>query len=305
MRTLAEVAAAAATIAEAFPSVPLVVQGESGSGKSDVARAYARGAGRGTLVQLNCAALGTADLLESRLFGHLRGAFTGAIADKPGALSEAEGGVLWLDEAHRLPRSVQAMLLVWLDTRKFRPLGATEDRESDCRLVLSTNRNVDELLGAEWLHDWWHRVVSYVLAIPPLRDRPVDMGNVIDEAANALGVPITEAVRRRLVSAPDVWEVPTERGPGNARRLRNVLSAAAIRARLQGDPVIDVRHLGAEHRRARAQPGSQAKLGQLLEHNPSISIRDLAADLGVSRSAAHRQLKDAGFVHEDGVWRPS
>jgi sigma-54-specific transcriptional regulator len=303
MRTLAEVTGAAATIAEAFPSVPLVVQGESGSGKSDVARAYARGAGRGgALVQLNCGALGTSDLLESRLFGHLRGAFTGAIADKTGALAEAEGGVLWLDEAHRLPRPVQAMLLTWLDTRKFRPLGAQEDRESDCRLILSTNRVVDELLGDEWLHDWWHRVVSYVLVIPPLRERPDDMGDVIDEAARDLGLPITEAVRRRLISAPDVWEVAPDRGPGNARRLRNVLRSAAIRATLQGDPVVDVRHLGAEHRRARGVAGA---VSRIVASNPAITAEELGAELGVSKATAFRRLRSAGYVHKDGVWRPS
>jgi DNA-binding NtrC family response regulator len=150
--------------------------GETGVGKSGCAKALHEFSGRkGSFIELNCASL-EPDLLESTLFGHERGAFTDAVAKKTGFVEEASGGTLFLDEIGELPPRAQAKLLTFLDTRKFRRVGATAERTADVRIVCATNRDLKGAIReGKFREDLYSRIAAPSVAIPPLRERREDI----------------------------------------------------------------------------------------------------------------------------------
>jgi DNA-binding NtrC family response regulator len=207
--------------------INILIQGPTGSGKELVARGIHGASGRtGPFVAFNICAV-PESVFESMLFGHVRGAFTGAVADSPGYLIEADRGTLFLDEIGGLPASLQAKLLRVLETREFRPVGASRDRSSDFRLVASTNEPLSALVEAgRFRADLAYRLSAVVIEVPPLRDRPSDIPllaqHFVSEATGGAPLPRLDPEALRALAERD-W-------PGNVRELRNAVERAVILA---------------------------------------------------------------------------
>jgi two-component system response regulator FlrC len=208
----------------------VLLLGESGVGKEVAARALHAWSGRaaGPFVAVNCAAL-SADLLESELFGHEKGAFTGAHARQRGRLELAEGGTFFLDEVGELAPGLQAKLLRVLQEKRFERVGGRQTVAADVRWVAATNRNLQEMVRhGGFREDLYHRLAVFPVALPPLRERREDIAplaeRLLSRIAVSLGRPdlrLTDDARHALAAAP--W-------PGNVRELANALERSAILA---------------------------------------------------------------------------
>ncbi len=228
----------AARVAPAETTVLLT--GESGTGKEVIARFIHRGSprARGPFVALNCAAL-PETLLESELFGHEKGAFTGATAARPGRIEQAAGGVLFLDEVGEMSPAVQAKFLRVLQEREYQRLGGTRPLKADVRVVAATNRDLEAALSrGQFREDLYYRLHVFGISLPPLRERREDILPLaeafLEENGAAVGRPaagIAREAHEALVSYP--W-------PGNVRELRNALERATI---LCDGGLITVEHL--------------------------------------------------------------
>jgi two-component system, NtrC family, response regulator AtoC len=210
--------------------LPVLIQGETGAGKELAAAAIHAFSPRaaGPFVSVNCAAIPEA-LAESELFGHARGAFSGALAAKPGQLEAASGGTLFLDEIGELAMSVQAVLLRVLETGEFTRVGEVKPSTTDIRLVAATNRNLElEVEAGRFRRDLYFRLAAAHLELPPLRDRPRDIavlaGTLLEEVCNRLG-------RSQLgLSVAAAQALFLHDWPGNVRELKNALDYAAAAA---------------------------------------------------------------------------
>jgi len=206
----------------------VLLLGESGTGKEVAARFVHRESPRadGPFVAVNCAAV-SPQLVESEMFGHERGAFTGAHERRRGRFELADGGTLFLDEIAELPAALQAKLLRVLQERRFERLGGSREIHVDVRLVAATNRDLDvERREGRFREDLYHRLAVFPVRLPPLRDRPGDLDVLVEHLlariAPELGqrrIELEEAARARLRGY--AW-------PGNVRELSNVLERAAI-----------------------------------------------------------------------------
>jgi DNA-binding NtrC family response regulator len=200
--------------------VTVHVTGESGVGKELVARAIHDGSGvTGPLVTVNCGAI-SRELVASELFGHKRGAFTGALESRKGAFESADGGTLFLDEVGELPLDVQPMLLRALETGEVRPVGGDRVGTFSVRVISATHRDLEkEVRRGRFREDLFYRLAVIKLVVPPLRERIEDIEVLARRFASALGVdlppPALEEIKRRP------W-------PGNARELRNVVQAYSV-----------------------------------------------------------------------------
>jgi DNA-binding NtrC family response regulator len=218
----------------------VLIQGENGTGKELVAAAIHEHSkqARGPFIRLNCAAI-PSELLESELFGHRKGAFTGAIADKVGLVELAEGGSLLLDEIGEMAPQLQVKLLRVLQEREFRPVGSTRVVRPNFRLICATNANLDTALGNGKLRqDLYFRINTITLAIPPLRERPDDIMLLAEHFRSRMGEKhqrdvqaIDPEARRLLVRYP--W-------PGNVRELEHVIERAIIVCQAQSLTVTDL-----------------------------------------------------------------
>jgi len=206
----------------AATDAPVLLAGESGTGKELLARALHYGGARadGPFVAVNCAAIPEA-LLESELFGHERGAFTGATDARPGRFREADGGTLLLDEIGEMRADLQTRLLRVLEDGEVRPLGGTASRKVDVRIVSATNRDLAAAIaGGEFREDLFYRLNVIRIDVPPLRDRADDVPLLASHLLAGLGAPdvrLEEGLLRRLKEY---------RWPGNVRELENVLQRA-------------------------------------------------------------------------------
>jgi two-component system response regulator GlrR len=201
----------------------LLIQGESGTGKELLARAIHRASPRHAkpFVAINCGAI-PPELLESELFGHVKGAFTGAGRDHPGLFLSAQGGTVFLDEIGDMPPSLQVKLLRVLQECEVRPVGATETRAVDVRILSATHRNLEEAISAEvFREDLYYRLNVVNLMLPPLRERREDIPLLAQHFLSML----TEKYHRRIHGfAPDALEMLSAADwPGNIRQLRNVV----------------------------------------------------------------------------------
>jgi DNA-binding NtrC family response regulator len=203
----------------------ILIIGETGTGKEVVARALHRRSGRpGTLVALNCGGLAEG-LIESELFGHARGAFTGAVSSRDGLFRAAEKGTLFLDEIGEMPLGLQVKLLRVLETRTVRPIGATHEVPVDVRLVAATHRDMEAAVReGRFRADLYARLAQWRLALPPLRERREDLPLLIHHLLGRLG----EA--GRLLDVALVEAMLLHEWPLNVRGLNNFLSMAVVGA---------------------------------------------------------------------------
>ncbi len=208
----------------------ILLGGESGTGKEVVARAVHAGSRRksGPFIAVNCAALG-ADLLESELFGHEKGAFTGAVRSKPGRLELAALGTLFLDEIGELAPTLQAKLLRVLQEREFERVGGTRPIRADARIVAATNRDLAaEVARGTFREDLFYRLNVVSIRLPPLRDRKEDVGPLLDHFLRRFAV---DAGRQGLRFAETTRALLSAHSwPGNVRELANVVERAVVLA---------------------------------------------------------------------------
>jgi DNA-binding NtrC family response regulator len=210
------------------PRSPVFLLGPTGAGKEVLARhVHARGVGENApFVHVNCAAL-PETTVESELFGHEKGAFTDAKQARRGLVEVASGGTLFLDEVGELPLSLQAKLLTYLDSGRFRRVGSSSEESSTARVVAATNRNLElEIREGRFREDLWFRLSVFAIHVPSLRDRPEDVLPLAEQLLNELGQELGrkgfrlgEQARARLENYPF---------PGNVRELRNVLERALV-----------------------------------------------------------------------------
>jgi transcriptional regulator with PAS, ATPase and Fis domain len=219
----------------------VLIQGEGGTGKEVVARALHNRSKRagGPFIAVNCAAL-PENLLESELFGHEKGAFTHAFAQRRGMLELADGGTLFLDELTSMSREMQAKLLRALQEFRFRRVGGTKEIQVDVRVVSASNRPVVEAIRAgQFREDLFYRLCVVTLELPPLRDRAGDVPHFVHEFIAELRAEMGSTVTGITDAA--MWALGQYRWPGNIRELRNVIERAVIVA--NGAERIDVADL--------------------------------------------------------------
>lgn len=203
---------------------PVLITGESGVGKEHFAQAiYLLSGPKGRpYVSVNCPQYQEGNLTVSELFGHSKGSFTGAVADRRGAFEEADGGVIFLDEIGDLPAPAQAMLLRALASGEFRPLGASRSRSADVRVVSATNRELNDLITAnQFRYDLFFRLRHFHLDLPPLRLRGDDWRLIVDHTLGRLAR--RYGVSKRL-SPASLALLEGNRWPGNVRQLISVVS---------------------------------------------------------------------------------
>ncbi|HKE85710.1 MAG TPA: sigma 54-interacting transcriptional regulator [Vicinamibacterales bacterium] len=223
-----DVLAHAARVAHTETTVLLT--GESGTGKEVVARFihHASRRSQGPFVAINCAALPD-QLLESELFGHERGAFTGAVSNKPGRIEQAAGGVLFLDEVGEMAPSVQAKLLRVLEEREFMRLGSTRVVHADIRVIAATNRDLHAAMQrGEFREDLYYRLGVFEIALPPLRTRLDDILELADAFLAEIGETVGRPAAGIARDAKD--QLLAYAWPGNVRELRNAIERAVILA---------------------------------------------------------------------------
>jgi transcriptional regulator with PAS, ATPase and Fis domain len=212
---------------------PVLILGESGTGKELIAKAIHSGSARRTrrFCAVNCAALSD-DLFDTELFGHVRGSFTGAAADRPGLFEEADGGTLFLDEVGELSPRAQAKLLRAIQEGEIRRVGENHPRRVDTRIVAATNRPLsDDVRAGRFRHDLLYRLDVVRIVVPPLRERPEDVGPL------ARGF-WRDAMRRTgghaELSPATLAALARYHWPGNVRELQNTLAALAVHAPARG-----------------------------------------------------------------------
>ena len=256
--------------------IPVLITGETGTGKELFARSIHRASKRRgrPFLAVNCAAL-TETLLEAELFGHVKGAFTGAMSARAGIFEAASGGTVFLDEIGKAPIELQAKLLRVLDTGEVRRVGGVEAMHVNVRIVAATNRDLPELVdGGEFLPDLLYRLRGYEIVVPPLRDRLEDVALLFEHFAER---PASESALEMLESYP--W-------PGNVREIRNVAQSASFltmgRGPIPADALPD-----SVRPRTRPEPGD---LPARVEHAEKQALVRALSKSGGNRAAAAREL---------------
>ncbi len=269
--------------------LPVLIEGETGTGKELVARALHEASGRrGRFVAVNVCAI-PETMFEATLFGHVKGAFTGASYPSRGLLAEADGGTLFLDEIALLPLALQPKLLRAIESREFRPVGAGAERSSDFRVVSASNEPLDIAVAAgRFRGDLLYRVKVAALRVPPLRERKQDIPSLAQRflaEVNSNGAPF----------APCALEALTRhRWPGNVRELRNLVLRLAGEA---GGAVITADAVHEALRDANRSSGDHPGRDRLLRLMTGVGgdVRLAARAEGVHLSTMYRRLARLGI----------
>lgn len=295
---------------------PVMVLGETGTGKDLVARAIHTGSLRAAapFLAVHCGAL-PEDLLESEMFGHKKGSFTGALQDKQGVFEAADGGTLFLDEIGEMPVKLQVKLLRALESGEIRRVGENHPRKVDVRIISATNRDVEAMIAAgSFREDLYYRLKVVTLQVPPLRDRSDDIlflaEHFLRGSLSSMGRPyagFTESAVRFMFEHP--W-------PGNVRELRNLIEGAAVF--LKGDSPMDASdlQLAGGGRRVGTRPAAMPNGGEMglrdlrQEAERQVVVDALtrcdwnvsraARDLGISRQHLHNRIRHYGLERPIG-----
>jgi transcriptional regulator with PAS, ATPase and Fis domain len=272
------------------------VVGESGTGKELVASALHWNSARraGPFVPVNCAAV-PETLLESELFGHEKGAFTGAARKRVGLFAAAHGGTLFLDEVGDLPLSIQVKLLRAIQDKAVRPVGASEVIQLDLRLIAATNRDLAvQVQEGKFREDLYYRMAVIPIRLPALRERPEDIPilaeHVLKSAAERLGKPL-----RGFADEAAAW-MQGHRWPGNVRELENVIERAAV---LASGPLVTLADLHTEFSVAAGAPSLRPTLDELERQYIRRVLDEVHGDkvaaakiLGLSVRTLQRKVKE-------------
>ncbi len=276
----------------------VLIRGETGTGKELVARAIHRSGARASrpFVAINCATLNR-ELLSSELFGHVKGAFSGAVNDRPGKFEAADGGTLFLDEIGEMDLDLQAKLLRVLESREFERVGSNESIRVDLRIVAATNRVLEEEIPrGNFREDLFHRLNIIALQTPPLREIPSDIPILADHflAADVEG--------RGLAFAPEALsKLRSHTWPGNIRELRHVVEQAVFYA--EGKR-IEAQDIFLPAARGDATAGLEGELSLAELEREAIrrrldrfagSRRKAAGSLGIAESTLYKKIKDYGL----------
>ena len=289
----------------------VLITGETGVGKEGVAQAIHAGGPRASkpFVPLNCGAI-PFELAESVFFGHVRGAFTGAIADETGYFERANGGTLFLDEVGDMPIETQVKLLRALDERVITPIGGKESKNVDIRVIAATNAGLSAKVDAKLFRpDLYHRLTGMIIWIPPLRDRTEDIFPIaeyyLSEFAAAMRVPTPE------LTSEAVAALETYNFPGNVRELMNIIENALI---VSEGAAIQPKHLrfratdvevltppitGIDEANplpplVETMLAEQEQIRRALAENRD-NITKTARQLGLSRQALYRRMEKYGI----------
>lgn len=274
--------------------VPVVILGETGAGKEVLARTLHANSPRADepLVAINVAAL-PADLVEAELFGHEKGAFTGATAAREGLFEAADGGTLLLDEIGELPLAAQAKILRVLDRGEVRRVGSTRERQVDVRILCATNRNLaEEVRGRRFREDLYWRLKVFELTVPPLRERPED----VLPLARMFLAELEHATGRLTVAAREVLQ--RHDWPGNVRELANAFRHGSV---LSEGEDIDVPHLPRDLGRGPSLlvPSSLQTLAEVERRHVVRVLEAVGGNqveaarlLGIGRTTLWRKLRD-------------
>jgi len=279
----------------------ILIEGETGTGKELAALAIHRQSGRNeSFVAINCAGI-PAELFESELFGHKKGAFTGASSNRQGMFHLANGGTIFLDEISEMPETMQAKLLRVIEERKIRPVGSDREIAVDVRLVAASNRDLrEEVNRGRFREDLYYRLNVMTLYMPPLRERTEDIPELVEHFTQNLAESL--GVKPFHFSANEIAQLQEYDWPGNVRELRNVVERALLLNRFPGESIT-----GAVNRPSEDPHQDTSETGPsidwtLAEVEKFHMVRVLAAAegnkseaarrLGVSRKTMERKLRD-------------
>ena len=278
---------------------PVLISGESGTGKELIARAVHRLSTRadGPLVDINCAAIAE-NLMESELFGHEKGAFTGALGRKTGLFEMAAGGTLFMDEVGELDPKLQGKLLRALELGSFFRVGGTQKVEVNVRIICATNKNLErEVQEGNFRQDLYYRINTIDITLPPLRDRVVDIAPIAEHFLKRYGGAAPPRLSEEAVVALQAYQ-----WPGNVRELRNVIERAVL---LANGGVIYARDLPLTTVRPEnggAAPGGELTLEELerrhieaVLHQANWHQGRAATVLGISSKTLYRKIREYGF----------
>ena len=288
----------AETVATSDSTVLLL--GETGTGKELVARAIHERSRRNarTVVELNCAAIPTG-LLESELFGHERGAFTGAVTQKIGRLELADQGTLFLDEVGDIPLELQPKLLRVLQDREFERLGSTRTKKVDIRLIAATNRDLDRMIEEkQFRSDLYYRLNVFPIRLPPLRERPEDIPLLVRYFSQKYARRMQKRIEN--IPAAALRKLARWHWPGNVRELQNLVERAVIltRSSTLAISVPELTNGGANLAPARARNvDEQDRIVQILKETKGRvgGPKGAAARLGLKRTTLLTRMKKLGI----------
>jgi len=282
------------------------ILGETGTGKELIARTLHEKSPRqgGPFVTLNCAAV-PAELIESELFGHEKGAFTGAMSRHLGKFEQAHGGTLFLDEIGDMPALMQAKLLRVLEQKEVERIGSGHLIQVDVRVIVATHRNLDELVKkGEFRQDLYHRIFVFPITLPPLRERSDDIPLLVDYFAHAVAEQNDWKARE---ITPDAYaELQSYSWPGNVRELRNVVERLLLLSDDRVDPGTVRQALPLAESGSNVATGNlsdrmdaherEVILAELKKH--AYKMSDTARALGLERSHLYKKCQQLGIEHK-------